>query len=73
MKIAKITLALGALSLFSLSAGAQENARLSSVSSSLTTCWIKREIGTAITLLCWPMAWILAPASKWNGSFRTVK
>ena len=31
MKIAKITLALGALSLFSLSAGAQENARLSSV------------------------------------------
>ena len=30
MKIAKITLALGALSLFSLSAGAQENARLSS-------------------------------------------
>lgn len=31
MKIAKITLALGVLSLFSLNAGAQENERLSSV------------------------------------------
>ncbi len=74
MKIAKITLALGALSLFSLSAGAQENARLSSVKQFADVVLDKAgdRYGYHSPLLV-PMAWILAPASKWNGFFRTVK
>lgn len=73
MKIAKITLALGVLSLFSLNAGAQENERLSSVKQFADVVLDKASDRYGHHSPCWLMAWTHAPANKWNGYFRTVK